>query len=1056
MPEYLREPNGISRIVKLITQYSALPPSKIVSHMRYRLSKEKKRLRKQWRQENGTQQIDEQIENNINKEINLLKTELAKALRSNPYIWNSCQKIIENLEVPGDIDDIYSILLKWNWEKGLHDLWKDIYGSQSYEILLRYEHPLLAIEKLVGCLEEPESECIEQLIWNLLHTEGKPGAKTISGWLTGSLRHAFSELAWLLEQFVNNQASLMSAASRNRILCATEQLVAGLPGEYRNPHFQVQDLAWRAVLLDKAGKVSYAVKLATEALQHAQPLTPGNDLFMWHSRLGDAHRIVAKSSRDTNHVGWSQSDIHYSEASKLKGKGKVTAYIRQAEARVSRLELFVDNPTEEIAYEMSQIANEGVTFLKMAIQEGANSDGNLFIEARLRALIVPTYKFVSSEQAKKAEQDFYRVIEDILSNNRIHTGAIWLKQCFLVARGYEYDAIHWLDKQVNALRETDEEANKGVADYLEFQAARLVADSGQLDEAQQRFQKMVTETQPNNTEARREFLRIGVNPRHEQLAQKLYEMAYRNPIGSQDRTDHAKNALCKNQRLIDADPDKRDVVPWTRHARLLLLLDERNESLKILNELLAKYPQDPFLWFHLGEAHYRQGVDEEKSSVNSNANEYYAHAITAFQEAWRITPRVATADQLAACLIRRENFEDAIHILAEAEKLDPLDGRIKLTLAKLYYQSGELDQALRLWLDTLQCFTQSEQQMDQRDLRLIKEAADAVVRFAEEPRTTQLDLDNIAPLALRALTSAASSAGWNKSKIIESIGAGMQSLPQYIRRRVPHALRAHLLYLQLAKGHDIAYQWHTRWYEQLSDLKDPKLLFEYVTGAKGVFRRAAVWSLCSSAGSHIPKTLTPVILNEEKWGKFQTVASTWDISENYYNNAYKVWPSGCVTCDELWDLVRCLNAKLFQIALEEAGINTNHNTSLVNVAKTLTLELEMLPANLFDPNAPDSVLVQGDELFSDVLLSESKNIINKHAKSEVKCNFAIENNLFKTSFYDGASVPPNEVDSLRNFATRSGTQVTLNDKGGITLGWPTSLTPINSVMFHDHALSARS
>jgi predicted Zn-dependent protease len=165
---------------------------------------------------------------------------------------------------------------------------------------------------------------------------------------------------------------------------------------------------------------------------------------------------------------------------------------------------------------------------------------------------------------------------------------------------------------------------------------------------------MITATQPNNAAALREFLRIGVDPSQENLAQQLYKKAYLEPVGSQDRTDRANEALNKNQPLIDADPGKQDVVPWTRHARLLLILDEANKALGILNDLLTKYPQDPYVWFHLGEAHYRQGLDDERNGSNTHTEESYAHATTAFKKAWEITPRVHTADRLAACWVRRK------------------------------------------------------------------------------------------------------------------------------------------------------------------------------------------------------------------------------------------------------------------------------------------------------------------------------------------------------------------------------------------------------------------
>lgn len=136
-------------------------------------------------------------------------------------------------------------------------------------------------------------------------------------------------------------------------------------------------------------------------------------------------------------------------------------------------------------------------------------------------------------------------------------------------------------------------------------------DLGQQDEARQRFQRMVTETQPNRPEARRELFRIGLAPSQEYLAQQLYEEARSQRPGSQDRRTFAIKAFEENRPLVGADPEMTDAVPWTRHARLLLLMDEIDDALGILEELRAKYPRDPYVWFHLGEAHYRKGMDYE-------------------------------------------------------------------------------------------------------------------------------------------------------------------------------------------------------------------------------------------------------------------------------------------------------------------------------------------------------------------------------------------------------------------------------------------------------------
>ena len=154
------------------------------------------------------------------------------------------------------LSDLKEIFRSWNREKGLKALLQKLRECRSYQILQRYKHPLLELETLAMELDEtpPDPETIEQCIWTLLRNDGVPGAERLTLGLANQLRHTFSELAWLLEQFTDERAKSLPTASRRPIYLAAENLVANLPGKYRKRVFYIQDLAWRAVLLDKAGE----------------------------------------------------------------------------------------------------------------------------------------------------------------------------------------------------------------------------------------------------------------------------------------------------------------------------------------------------------------------------------------------------------------------------------------------------------------------------------------------------------------------------------------------------------------------------------------------------------------------------------------------------------------------------------------------------------------------------------------------------------------------------------------------------------------------------------
>jgi hypothetical protein len=179
------------------------------------------------------------------------------------------------------------------------------------------------------------------------------------------------------------------------------------------------------------------------------------------------------------------------------------------------------------------------------------------MKARLQACLSSALGIAMPDQAAVTEKEFVTAVDAVLQRTPRHTGAIWLAWRLYDEKGDEDSAVQWLDRQVERLRETHDPTNRNVANYLEFHAARYMLDLGRQDEARKRFQNMVTETQPNRLEPRRELFRIGLGPSQHHLANQLYREAYGQPVGSQDRKDRATEALKENQALVDADPDMK-------------------------------------------------------------------------------------------------------------------------------------------------------------------------------------------------------------------------------------------------------------------------------------------------------------------------------------------------------------------------------------------------------------------------------------------------------------------------------------------------------------------
>ena len=137
---------------------------------------------------------------------------------------------------------------------------------------------------------------------------------------------------------------------------------------------------------------------------------------------------------------------------------------------------------------------------------------------------------------------------------------------------------------------------------------------------------------------------------------------------------------------------------------------------------------------------------------------------------------------------------------------------------------------------------------------------------------------------------------------------------------------------------------------------------------------------------HVPGVINGS-LDMTRWGAFINIASTWGSRPDYYYEGYKTWPQGSISCNELWEVVRWLNAKLFRAALDEvnlaADVGERNLASSLQSAKNMPLEPEILPAKVIIPNAPD-VLVQTDELVSHILLSGSSAIVKQRGTSRVQ------------------------------------------------------------------------
>ena len=1029
----------IPSAVQMLACSNKLSVTESIEKMRGLLKKEKKRLldRELPKDANISTETREEKRREIKEYCDSLKKNLVDSIEKFPYLWGRGQEAIAQLE---PIYELWQLFSSWNRQSELSILSQKVRQCSAYRVLHRYAHPFLVLSTLSDLLEQDtlDAEAVDQTLWTLVHGKGKPGAKTISARLSFPRQRLYSRLAGYLEDIIAAKGNTLTVKERSRLYCAIEDLVSAIPPNLGNIQLRMQDLCWRALLLSKANEYRRASELAIKAINYAAGVElPKSNPFLWWSRLGDAHFIVAYSSSDPNHPEWSKGMEYYNEALRYAfDERKAMVYSRQASANADRVEFYESKILEVEIESFLELANAGIDLANKAIKSGSRSETGIFTKARIEAVWARLGRKLELKDADTLEAKFFDSIKELQYHQPSHSGAIRIAFNYLTNKGDLVGALDWLDTQIASLRGNASGSYIGLADYLEYRAAEHALDFGLEDEARERLIKIVSVTQPKNAEAWKLLYQLGFSIGEEHVAQKLYTQAMQKIPGSAERMALAESAILINQPFIDLDPGMNDVVPWTRHARLELFRDDFAAAIKILKGLQSKFPSDPYVQFHLGEAYYRQGTQSPDARAGADSNDNYDIAVEAFERAWLINNRVDTAHQLSACWSRKGDVDKERYWLEKAEEIDPSDGWTKLSLGWSAYKGGTVNKAVSYWVDALK-YLCAERELAERQQALAYLAARSVVRYGQTCQVEELDLEQLSGNAIRLIASAATGTGWRYPRVIESFGRFLHEIPVHGLRRIPHAVRAHLIFLQLSGGDEFARQWHNRWYENFRALKDSSLLVEYLSGGKSVFRRAAVWSIERNVARNFfeESSRYDSKVDWERWGAFVQVASSWEIQKDYYRKVYSAFPVGEVGSEELYLVLQVINRRLFHKAMVELGLDkTPSNISQVAaMLSSIPIEPEILPATEIDQSAPEWVLVHTDELASRILLSSASELIEHSSVYGLRKSWNLVGDRLCCSLNQRNGFTTADFDSFRPFASRNGNQIIESPEGGVNI-----------------------
>jgi tetratricopeptide (TPR) repeat protein len=902
-----------------------------------------------------------------------LRANLIKSIEVFPFIWGKGQKEIAHLE---PIHELGVIIQSAITENGLSDISARLMQCSAYRTLLRYEHPLMELPTLSRLVnqEELDSLAIDQTLWVLVNGMGRPGAKVISDRLRRPRQRLYTHLAVYIEHVVQSRSWALSSNERSRIYHAVESLIDAVPENASNMQLKMQDLAWRALLLSKAGDKERAGLLAKEAIDIARSDESSKvNEYLWWSRLGDAYAIAAASSGDPAHFGWQQCITCFNSAlSAAFEDSKPLVLSRQAYAIAERVELYKSTNSEAEQEQLFALARAGVEVASMSVKLEKNSAraiSTIYTRARNEAVLALVAHKSAAEDAFSLESKFIDSVERILHFQPTHWNAIRLVVNYHIERGDIIDALDWMDARIALLRENESDSHQKLADFLEIRSVLIALDYGLEDNARDRLIKTVSMARPKHSEAR--ALLRQLSSAQDNASQGLYAQAMKKAPGSEERADFAKSALLHSEQLTRLDPNMSDVVVWTRHARLLIFLDEFDSAISILETLLMGFPNDPYVNFHLGEAYYKKGRASCVASPVADSGELLNIAIKAFMRAWELRKRVDTAHQLSLCWGSMGDISSQFIWLKKAEELDSSNGWTKFSLGWAAYKGGDLSAAFSYWVDAVQCASLDNNKAE-RLQTIAQLAARAIVRYGHDLRSEELNLQHLNANAIRLVASAASGAGWRRPRVIESFESVLDRIPAIGLKRIPHAVRAHLLFLQLTGGDEFANPWHARWYRNFLALKDRSLFIEYLAGGRGVFRRAASWITYENIGVRLREVVKHEArsLNLERWSGFIQAVTGEGRRDDYYRNAYQMFPAGDLGCEELYSVMKLINGVLFGKALGELGVGvpTERLSGAPVVFSGFLVEPEIFPAIELDSRAPEAVLVQADSLALQILI----------------------------------------------------------------------------------------
>jgi tetratricopeptide (TPR) repeat protein len=195
----------------------------------------------------------------------------------------------------------------------------------------------------------------------------------------------------------------------------------------------------------------------------------------------------------------------------------------------------------------------------------------------------------------------------------------------------------------------------------------LYVQSGRLQDAISQAEDVLKQN-PENLDARR-------------MLGRIYLRAISNPRETSINEDMLRKAIDEYKQITEKDP--KDAESWVILGRLYRVSNDSAESEKAYNAALKSDPDSEDALTGLATMYADMGDNDR--------------AIEKLKAAAEKAPNERTLEALAEAYERVRDYKSAVEVLKRALAISPDSDRLELSLANNLMQSGQLDEALKIY-----------------------------------------------------------------------------------------------------------------------------------------------------------------------------------------------------------------------------------------------------------------------------------------------------------------------------------------------------------------------